>query len=285
MLGSLNTKTNFSRQNMHECSAKKIIKNLLLPFGLEIHKKMDYSRSSLIGVLNNLKKNGFEPNTVIDIGAAFGSWSTTCAQVFSEANYLLIEPLAEYWHPLTETVSKIKKAQFVSCCIADKNEETNIFVHADLVGSSLFEENEPHNQNATEKRNIQCKTLDETCSTKNIQPPFLLKIDVQGAELKVLNGGGATLKHTGVIIMEVSLIECIKNSPSFADVITNLSANGFVVYDIFGHNYRPCDQALAQVDILFVPELSPLRKIKWYANEIQRQKMNKKFFNEYNRLV
>lgn len=77
--------------------------------------------------------------------------------------------------------------------------------------------------------------------------------------------------------MEVSLIECINGSGRFDEIIQFLSVHGFVAYDIFGFNYRPYDQALAQIDIVFVPVSSPLQRIKWYANVQQRIEMNKKF--------
>lgn len=256
---------------------KDAVKKLLLSFGIEIHKKGKLQRCSLKGVLENLKTNGFDPASVIDVGAAFGSWSRVCAEVFPDAHYLLIEPLVEYEQALQKTISCIKQAEFLSLGISDATSETTIYVHPDLVGSSFKKEHEPHNQASCKERKIHCKTLDFVCGEKNLQAPYLIKLDIQGMEREALMGGSETLKSTQALIMEISLIECINYSGRFDEVIQFLSERGFVVYDLFGHNYRPYDQALAQVDILFVPESSFLRHVKWYANEQQRTQMNKKF--------
>ena len=45
-------------------------------------------------------------------------------------------------------------------------------------------------------------TLDAFCSARGIVPT-LLKIDVEGAELMVVQGGEKTLEHTPIILMEL----------------------------------------------------------------------------------
>lgn len=256
---------------------KDAVKKLLLAFGIEIHKKGKLQRCSLKGVLENLKANGFNPATVIDVGAAFGSWSHACAEVFPDAHYLLIEPLVEYEQALQKTIATIKNVEFLPVGISDTNIETTIYVHPDLVGSSLKKEHEPHNQASCRERKISCKTLDSICLEKNPLAPYLIKLDIQGMEREALSGCGETLKSTEALILEVSLIECINGAGRLDEIIHVLSTRGFVVYDLFGNNYRPYDHALAQVDILFVPESSSLRSVKWYASEKQRNEMNKKF--------
>ena len=74
--------------------------------------------------------------------------------------------------------------------------------------------------------------------------------------------------------MEVSLLECMNGAPLVSQVIRALDELGFVPYDFFGFNYRPIDQALAQVDIVFLPKSSQLLANTWYAREDQRAQMN-----------
>lgn len=253
-----------------------MIKKFLLSFGFEIHKKDALRRSSLNGVLENLKINGCNPGTVIDVGAAFGSWSSMCATFFPKAHFLLIEPLVEYEAILKRVSTTIKNADVLLCGISSVREEKTLYVHPDLVGSSVNEESEPHTQQAAIPRTIPCKTLDEICEENHLQSPYLIKLDIQGAELEAIAGAKKTLAETDVCILEVSLIGCMKDVPLISEVIRILNEKGFVVYDIFGLHYRPLDHALAQVDIIFVPTSSPLLEMKWYANETQRQDMNKK---------
>lgn len=44
----------------------------------------------------------------------------------------------------------------------------------------------------------------------------------------------------------------------FKDVIDFMTGKNFVSHDILGHNYRPLDQALWQVDMIFVNKDSSL---------------------------
>ena len=73
---------------------KSAIRKSLSAFGLEVHRSR--SRSSLIGVLRSCKNVGLSPETVIDVGAGFGSFDWQCYEVFPDARYVLIEPLEEY---------------------------------------------------------------------------------------------------------------------------------------------------------------------------------------------
>ncbi len=91
------------------------------------------------------------------------------------------------------------------------------------------------------------------------QPPFLLKLDVQGFELQVLSGGTETLRRSGAVIMEASLLPYNEGAPLFADVVAYMQEQSFVVFDFCGQSRRQTDSALFQTDIAFVPVDSPLR--------------------------
>jgi hypothetical protein len=88
----------------------------------------------------------------------------------------------------------------------------------------------------------------------------LLKVDVQGYEIAVLQGGSQTLEGAEVLVLEVSLLEYNVGSPLFADVVDWMRNAGFFVYDICGYARRESDDALFQVDLMFVRENSVLRR-------------------------
>ena len=89
--------------------------------------------------------------------------------------------------------------------------------------------------------------------------PALCKIDVQGAELMVLRGLGVRARAIDVVIVEASTISTLEGAPEIFDIVAEMRSLGFVIYDILGLRRRPLDNALAQVDLLFVPESSPFR--------------------------
>jgi Methyltransferase FkbM domain len=97
-------------------------------------------------------------------------------------------------------------------------------------------------------------TVDEVCAEKNLNGPYLIKVDVQGAELQVLAGATRTLREAEAVILEVTLFGTIISGPQFSDVVAFMKQCRFVAYDFCGFLYRPFDKALSQVDLVFVRE-------------------------------
>jgi FkbM family methyltransferase len=234
-------------------------------------------RSSVIGLLQQARNVGLLPSTVIDVGAAYGAFTWQCLAVFPDAEYILIEPLVEYKPFLEKITGSIQRANYILAVAAAEQGEIPINVHPDLEGSSLYREEEPNSGVNGFSRTVQAMNLDSLMKEEQTKGPFLIKVDVQGAELDVLMGAGQTLLNTEYILLEVSLFEFFKGGPDFFDVITFMKAKGFVVYDICGFLYRPLDNALSQVDLAFVKEDGLFRKHHYYATPSQREEQNRRF--------
>src|SRR5262249_21399103 len=91
-----------------------------------------------------------------------------------------------------------------------------------------------------------------------IEPPGFLKIDAQGYELQILKGASKILSDVEAVLLEIAVIEINKGAPLLDEVIAFMKAIGFVAYEILEIHRRPLDQALNQVDIVFVREKSEL---------------------------
>lgn len=251
---------------------KKLIRKSFNVLGLEVQRKPKVSptvsRSSMLGSLKQVAENGFNPQTIIDVGAANGT--PPLYEVFPNARHILIEPLEEFTPDLKSLVSKLRNAQYFIAVANKISGETTINVHPDLVGSSLYKEEEDSDVNGVE-RTVPAITLDEICHAQKTEAPYLIKIDTQGSELDILEGATKILQDTETIILEVSLFEFFKGGPQFFDCIQFMKARGFVAYDLFSLQYRLLDRALSQVDIMFVQETSELRKYHFYATKEQRE--------------
>lgn len=57
--------------------------------------------------------------------------------------------------------------------------------------------------------------------------PIILKVDVQGAELEVLQGAGKMLGQTIMVILEVPLFRQTQGSNSLGDIVVFLHTLGF----------------------------------------------------------
>ena len=91
------------------------------------------------------------------------------------------------------------------------------------------------------------------------EPADLLKIDVQGYELQILEGAARSLTTAKAVILETSLIEINEGCPLLHEVVAYMHERGFVVFDMLETHRRRADAALLQIDFLFCPIASPLR--------------------------
>jgi FkbM family methyltransferase len=253
-------------------SAKKVFKSI----GLEIRHIPSAAhtatpegppRSSLRGALRQMTKLGLRPRTVIDVGVAFET--RELYEEFPEAALLLIEPLAEF-EPFLRKICSQYKAQYVLAAAGESSGTVSLNVHADQLDcSSLFREAEGAQVDG-EPREVPMITIDQVCEERGLNGPYLLKVDVQGAELKVLGGAVKTLQQCEVVILEVTLFGTMIGGPQFSDVVSYMQDLGFAVYDLWGMLYRPLDGALAQIDMAFVPKNSKLRETNAFATPEQR---------------
>jgi len=247
---------------------KKIAYNTVKPFGFDIPRPR--VRTSLAGVLDHIKSLNFQPQTVIDVGVAYGT--AELYEKFPDANHLLIEPLSEC-EAFLQDICRQYNAQYIISAAGKQSGTTVINVHRGLEGSSILKEMEGNDADGV-PREVPMVTIDDLSANRKLKSPYLLKLDVQGAELEVLEGAGNVILDTELIILEVSLFEFMVNSPQFYDVVTYMKKQGFVVYDIFGSCVRPLDGALAQVDMAFVKENGQFRQCHFYATPEQRRKLN-----------
>lgn len=262
---------------------KKLIKKFIGSLGLEVRWKGQSSekatRATMYGCLQQALQNGLKPKTIIDVGAASGT--PALYEIFPKAKHILIEPLEEFIPHLDSLVDKLDKAEYMIAAAGNKQGSIVLNVHPDLVGSSLYKEEEDSDVNGVE-RTVPVVTLDQVCQDRVTEGPYLIKVDTQGAELDVLMGSEEILKETEFVILEVSLFEFFKGGPQLYDCINFMKEQGFVAYDVFDIQYRLLDGAMSQVDVAFVPENSHFRKLHSYATKEQREEQNKRILSSLN---
>jgi len=87
-----------------------------------------------------------------------------------------------------------------------------------------------------EQIQVQTVTLENYCSTNGISAIDFIHMDVQGAELLVLNGAGPMLNKVNIIWMEVSSAEIYEGQPLKEEVNTYMKSHGFEkILDIGDH--------------------------------------------------
>jgi len=81
---------------------------------------------------------------------------------------------------------------------------------------------------------IRTVSLDHFVSENKIGPVDFIKIDVQGAELDIFQGGLSTLEDVIAIVTEVEFVPLYENQPLFGDVRDFLAENSLSFHKFFG---------------------------------------------------
>jgi FkbM family methyltransferase len=234
-------------------------------YGFELRRKQ-LDRSTMAACLRRMRGTGFSPGLIIDVGAATGTLEIYDA--FPGVSLVLIEPLREFERDLRRVCEK-RSGRYIIAAASDSNGSTTIHVHDhDLFGSSFYREVEGAAVDGTE-RQVSTVRLDDVIGPEC--GSLLTKIDVQGAELTVLDGATNTLQRSEIVILESLLYDTLIGAPQFEDRLSYMKKSGFVVYDICDLLYRPLDGALSQVDLIFVREHGPFRQHHAYATPEQRE--------------
>ena len=67
----------------------------------------------------NLKKLGFNPDPVVDVGALFGQWTENVIAIFPEATFIMIEPQADKRKYLDAIAHKFKNVNAEFSLVGD----------------------------------------------------------------------------------------------------------------------------------------------------------------------
>jgi FkbM family methyltransferase len=198
-----------------------------------------------------MAKRGFEPKSIIDVGAFEGNWSKIARQIWPDGRLYMIEPNLKKRAQLDRIAKELDACLFGDLLGAHEGQEVQFNLMES--GSSVMAERSPLPR-AVETRRL--STLDSLLG--HVDQPGLLKIDAQGYELEILKGASAILPCLEAVLLEVATIEINEGAPLLHDVVAYMKNVGFVTYDILEIHRRPLDRALNQVDIVFVRETSSL---------------------------
>ena len=227
------------------------LKDFLRPYISYIPHRVDApSWRQSFGVLEHY---GCKPNTVFDIGVAYGTYELYRA--FPDAFYHLIDPTPESLHYM-RLLQRQLNCKVHQAALGDHDGEVEIEIRPDIQAATLLDD--LGDRQVLRRDRVPMRRFDTLI--KEIDRPALCKIDVQGAELMVLEGMTGRLASIDAIVIETSTIASLRGGPEVHDIVRFMHDHGFVMADVLGMARRPLDGATAQLDVLFLPDDSPLRR-------------------------
>lgn len=194
---------------------------------------------------------GFAPHVIYDIGAYHGRWTRAARRVFPAARYLLFEANAD-----NEIVLRASgERYFIAALSREEGREVDFYRPAQgtsATGSSLYREQTVHYRDACLRAGrVVTRRLDALVAQQDCPQPDLIKLDVQGSELDVLQGAGALLATCAALVVEIALVQSNAGAPLAAECMAGINDFGFKCVDICKVRRTSVGNA-GQVDLLFV---------------------------------
>lgn len=197
--------------------------------------------------LEKIKKY-FTPNSILDIGANVGQFYNEIKQIFPNSYYYLIEG-----NEKCEVSLQSLGVDYSISLLSDEVKEVKFYTRINeerCTGNSIYREKTPFfSDDEIEIKNKTTTTLKKIVKDKQFD---LIKIDVQGSEIDIINGGLEIIKNSKGILMEVSLVEYNEDAPTKEFVYDFMKKLNFYPAEIIGDINHPITYQLIQQDILFI---------------------------------
>ena len=234
----------------------------MLPVSFKINHKFQNRNqvTNLDIIITSLKNKNFNPDYIVDVGCFRGIWTNKLLNFFPNSKYILFDADDNNIKYLDKLKSSNKNIDYKIILLSDDEKDYDFYSMES--GSSIFEEQTNYFRKIKKVKSslLYNELPNEIKNTKS----NLIKLDVQGAELKIISGLKELINNFEVIILEVSLHKYNKGSPLFYDVISHMQNNNFILYDIYDlKRLGDQDSYLLQFDCVFLRENSDLLKVKF----------------------
>jgi FkbM family methyltransferase len=182
---------------------------------------------------------------IIDSGASNGRVSRRFLRLFPNASVFGFEPNPSYAQKLTELAKENMhfKPQFFALLDREGMVELNITLSPG--NTSIFKpgknlkEMYPQDTDIETIEKVEAVTIDKWMERTNTPPIQLLKFDIQGGELKALEGAKKVLQKSILMIYtEILLNPLYERGAIYSEIDIFLRKFGFVLYDIFKPKYH-----------------------------------------------
>ena len=221
-----------------------------LPLGWKQRLRVHLGVPDVRWTLSQLRRYGFSPGPVMDVGAFKGDWARICMDVFPSSSVTCVEPQERAQECLHRLAAAHPRMKVIQTLLGRAVKEVPFQEVGS--GSSVWLEGPSDSKRAM-------TTIDTLIESGSCRRPELLKLDVQGYEMEVLEGFTTYFNECQVLQIEMSLMPVVKGTPLINEIMAYLHTRGFVMFDITGLYRSTSDGALWQMDAFFCHIDSPLR--------------------------
>jgi FkbM family methyltransferase len=192
--------------------------------------------------------NYSNPKRFLDIGAHTGEFTQNVLKLAPECQVVMVEA-----NPNCEPYLQKLNHGYDILALSNKQGKAELFVekiNSIGTGASLYKENtEWYADGKFDKVEVELDTLDNR-KYFGYEVIDLVKLDVQGAELDILEGGRKTITRSKYVLIETSLVVYNHGAPLIDAIVPKMKEYGFYIEDILDYLKFSKNQ-ISQMDILF----------------------------------
>ena len=235
--------------------SKRFINRILRKCGYQISKTHTLEYKIKVGEYKWLQDYGIK--TVIDVGANIGQFALMMHKIINAAAIFSFEPISECYKELVNKKDQINNLKCFNLALGKETRE-GVINRSEFLASSSILDMEPLLKEVfpytvkTKQEKIKITSLDKIHNEIDWARKILLKIDVQGYELEVLEGAKNSLNSIDLIIVEVTFHKLYKNQHLFEDVYNFLYLRNFRYRGNFDQIIDPNTGRILQADAIFV---------------------------------
>lgn len=194
--------------------------------------------------LRTLIDIGTPVDAIIDVGVQFNTQQLI--DYFGDKPHVLCEPIAEYHESITHHYTSSGVAfDIEASAMSNMDGTVELELSSVIEGLDVSHARMASGENSAAgltRRTVVSKRVDTMVQERNLSGPFLLKIDVDGAEPLVLEGAKDTLPKCSAVIIEAETRNLFERAAP-------IMAAGFQLFEIVDFCYY--DRRLSQVDLVF----------------------------------
>jgi FkbM family methyltransferase len=211
--------------------------NIALPASTDIYLTGGKSHSSEIRLAKFMINNLSDSNHFLDIGAHYGYFTLLASELVGENGIVLsFEPTSKSFSLLQENTARLRNVKAQQKAISNSLEPIVFYefpnLHSEYNTSDItqFENEKWFNNSMPTKVEVETITID-SITKDSLFNPQIIKIDVEGAEYNVINGGLSFFKANSPQIVMEYLEPKRKNEihKKAFDLLLSLDYNSFII--------------------------------------------------------
>ena len=196
--------------------------------------------------------------TCVDAGAHEGTWTRALRMTFRPELVLLVECEPRLVQKLRDTFCQFGGIQVIDAALSGEDGSAGFYQLRHPAGSSLLKPRDEIGKQFERTSwdilgRAQVKTISYDRLVESAEEVSILKLDIQGAETKVLKASVSGLGKTKAVIMEVPFLSHYEDDSTFPQLHQLMKERGFGLYRLSDTYQRAAGRALF-ADAVYIRE-------------------------------